>query len=155
MLCPKCKGYSPYNTSVCNRCGAKLTESKESSSSRRIPGRQFYRNARPSSWQQQRSRMTSRANDALDGILADRKKKTVLLAAAALAVLCVVGLVLGCTGCICSSCGQNPPPSPVISEQLPPLPPADNVSGGDVPSGSDRDVTSPSDGSEEKIIIFC
>ena len=88
MLCPRCGAYSPYNTSACNRCGAKLNGEVTGEQPRK---RKYYRNARKSEWEQARERLLTKANDTLDGIMADSRKRMILFAAAA--ALLVVTIV--------------------------------------------------------------
>lgn len=161
MLCPKCGAYSPYNTSVCNRCGSKLSADGSAKSSGRTVARRHYRNARPTEWEKKRSDLIARANDGLDNILADSKKRIILLAAAAIAALMVLGSAVGCVSCMCGGCAESettPDPGSTgetsFTDVLPSLPPLDPVSGADIISGGD--AVSPSDEeTSDKVIIVC
>jgi len=162
MLCPKCGAYSPYNTSVCNRCGSKLTaDASAAASSRPSASRKYYRNARPTEWQKKQAVLIGKANDAIDGMMADRKKRILLLVLVAAAVI-ILGAGVSCVGCMCSecsSCGDSAASDNYneydasSSDVFPALPPLEPVSGSDGTSGSD---VPPSDESTtEKVIIAC
>jgi len=150
MLCPRCGAYSPYNTSACNRCGAKLNGEVTGEQPRK---RKYYRNARKSEWEQARERLLTKANDTLDGIMADSRKRMILFAAAAVAAIALISGVAGCVSCTCGSCAEGKPvssPSDTVSlsDTMPGLPepepvsPGDTISGGDALSGSDLTGTS-------------
>ena len=101
MTCPKCGAYSPYNTAVCNRCGAKLHGSDADKDPRGKRAGQYYSRARKSEWERNRDRLLAKANDTIDAIMADKVKR-VLLIAAVIAVL--AGAMLGCVSCVCGGC---------------------------------------------------
>ncbi len=148
MLCPRCGAYSPYNTSVCNRCGARLSGDGTVDQPR---SKKYYRNARQSDWEKSRDQLLTKANDALDGILADRKKRTILIAAAAAAVVLLAAGAVGCISCTCRSCESEPvSASDVVSSadssaaELPSATDDNAVSSSDSPAASDADVSASS-----------
>lgn len=106
MLCPKCGAYSPYNTAVCNRCGTKLLGKNAGKSPRNSRSQQYYRRTRQSDWEKNRDQFLSRANDKLDGIMADRSKRRLLIAALAVAAAVIIGSTAGCISCACGGCGS-------------------------------------------------
>ncbi len=136
MLCPRCGAYSPYNTAVCNRCGAKLV----GDSAGKSRGRKFYRNAGKSEWEKNRERLLDRMNDALDGILADKQKRLILIVSAAAAALILAAGVFGCASCACGSCGEQTD-IPASGSDTVVVSTSDSVT----VSESDTHTTSPSD----------
>lgn len=146
MLCPRCGAYSPHNTSVCNRCGAKLTGDNSGELPR---SRKYYRNARKSDLETALEQLQAKANDALDRILADKTKRIILIfAAAAIAVGLIAGGV-SCVSCACNSCADGGTGAPAGSDTTAQEPGNETVSGADVTSGADAvsggDITSASD----------
>jgi|GEM_PF-1079800 len=106
MLCPKCGAYSPYNTSQCNRCGAKLSGEDADKPARTGFGKKYYRNASRTKWDIDRENLLNRANDALDVIKADKRKRIILIAAAIVCAVILMGLTAGCVSCMCSGCSD-------------------------------------------------
>lgn len=104
MICPRCGAYSPYNTAVCNRCGTKLLGSKAGKSPRRSRSRQYYRRTRKSDWERSRDEFLTKANDTLDEIMADPKRRMMLIAAVIAVLALLAGSVLGCASCACGGC---------------------------------------------------
>ncbi len=164
MLCPKCGAYSPYNTAVCNRCGSKLSaDASAAASSLPSVKRRYYRNARPTEWQGKKAAMIGKANDTIDGMMADSKKRIILLVSAAVAAAVILFTGVSCVGCMCSgcfSCEESAASEDFnrydasSSDVLPALPPLEPVSGTD--SISDSDVISGADASStDKVIIAC
>lgn len=139
MLCPRCGAYSPYNTAVCNRCGAKLV----GDTSGKSRGRKFYRNAGKSEWEKNREQLLVRMNDTLDGILADKTKRAVLIAVVAAAALLLAAGLIGCASCVCGGCGGRME-TPASGSDTVAASTSDTVTA----SGSDAQETSPSDAPE-------
>jgi len=115
MLCPKCGAYSPYNTAVCNRCGTKLLGEKAGTSPRRSRSERYYRRVRKSDWEQQRDAFLSRANDTLDGIMADESKRRLLVAAVIAAAVLIIASAVGCVSCACGGCTGCSDARPAVS----------------------------------------
>ena len=111
MLCPRCGAYSPYNTAVCNRCGTKLAGEKAGKSPRRSRSQQFYRRAQKSDWEKSRDQLLAKANDKIEGIMADQSKRRLLIGAVIAAAVVLLGSMLGCVSCACGgcSCGESTP----------------------------------------------
>lgn len=140
MLCPRCGAYSPYNTAVCNRCGAKLGEDTGEQPRKR----KYYRNARKSDLENALDRLTTQANDTLDGIMADKTKRIILFAAVGAVVLAFLLGTVGCVSCACNSCDRSVVSDADVSEgtspsvqEYPEISDSDTISGGDVASSSD------------------
>ena len=152
MTCPRCGAYSPYNTAQCNRCGAKLLGEGTGEGGKRGRTRRYYRNARKSDWEKKRDSLLTQANDAVDGIMADKTKRIIFLAALGLAVVLLLSSVIGCLSCVCSGCGDSEAgvsqtDAVVSGGALPYEPPADlqaQTSAGDSIGG--EYIVTPSDG---------
>ena len=132
MLCPRCGAYSPYNTAVCNRCGTKLAGEKAGKSPRRSRSQQFYRRAQKSDWEKSRDQLLAKANDKIEGIMADQSKRRLLIGAVIAAAVVLLGSMIGCVSCACGSCACG---SCACGESLPAVSqsdvPTDNSDGGD------------------------
>ncbi len=117
MICPRCGAYSPYNTAVCNRCGTKLLGKNAGKSPRRSRSQQFYRRTRQSDWEKNRDQLLAKANDTLDGIMADREKRKLLIVAVIAAAAVLAGSVIGCVSCSCGGCdGCTQSAVPAVSQ---------------------------------------
>lgn len=139
MLCPRCGAYSPHNTAVCNRCGAKLTGDPSGEQPR---SRKYYRNARKSDLENAIESLQTKANDTLDSLMATRKGKIILIAVAAAAVISLIGGTVGCFSCACDSCTSTAASNSDISADAPAdesesVPQEIPISGTDITSGSD------------------
>lgn len=130
MICPRCGAYSPYNTAVCNRCGTKLVGSKAGKSPRRSKPRQYYNRTRKSDWERSRDDFLAQANDTLDEIMADSKKRMMLIAAVIAALAVVAGSTLGCVSCSCDGCAGSGQPSVSASDSGEDKPKAEKNEGG-------------------------
>lgn len=154
MLCPKCGGYSPYNTAVCNRCGAKLIEALEDKEGRqKVRARSFYKYARKSGAQTKKAELIVKANNLVDRLLPDERKKKIVAAALCLLLAIIIFLIGCCAANSCGGCAQaGASGSDAVSggTAAPPSEPINTVSGaetsdsdglifgwGDAPSGSD------------------
>lgn len=149
MLCPKCGAYSPYNTDVCNRCGARLAGETEGEPVRRKSG--YYRNASKSGWEKKAESMMTSANDWLDSASADKNRKLILIAILAVAAALMLTCCIGCVSCMCSSCAAEADPSAPSADVSDSDSGAAVVLPGDAPSPSDADDETPSAPSQPAI----